>query len=339
MKGFASDNNAGICSEILKAISEVNSGHVVAYGDDAITKKAELRFKQTFGPESEVFFVFNGTAANVLSLKALTQSFNSVICTTSAHIYNDECGAPESLTGCKLLPIETPDGKLTPELISNYLGGRGDQHHVQAKVVSITQATELGTVYSLEEIRLVTKFAHSEGLFVHMDGARISNAAAHLNCSLKEVTADVGIDVLSFGGTKNGLMGAEAVVFLKPKITLDFKYLRKQYMQLSSKMRFIAAQFDALLTGDLWRKNALHANAMAQKLASGLSDLKAVKLCQKVQSNGVFVQIPREKIKSLQERFFFYVWNEKRSEVRWMTSYDTTEEDVDNFLKIIKEEL
>jgi threonine aldolase len=339
MKSFASDNNAGACPEMIKAITEANEGHVRAYGDDDFTERAREKFKETFGKDVETFFVFNGTAANVLSIKSLTNSYNAVVCADTAHIYSDECGAPESLTGCKLLPVTTPDGKLTPELISNYLGGRGDQHHVQPQVISITQSTELGTVYSLAELKALTTFAHSQNLFVHMDGARISNAVASLNCSFKEATVDVGIDVLSFGGTKNGLIGGEAVVFLNKKMPVDFKYYRKQFMQLSSKMRFIAVQFEALLKDDLWKRNALQANRMAQRLSNGLKEIKNAKVCYPVQANGVFVQIPEEKIKVLQEKFFFYVWNEKRSEVRWMTSFDTTEKDVDDFLKALREEL
>jgi threonine aldolase len=336
MKSFASDNNAGACPEMIEALSRANDGHVIAYGDDHFTERTREKFKEIFGHDAESFFVFNGTAANVLSIKALTNSYNAVLCAETAHIYTDECGAPESLTGCKLLPISTTDGKLTPELISKFLGGRGDQHHVQPHVISITQSTELGTVYSLSELKSLTQFAHSQNLFVHMDGARLSNAAAYLNCTLREVSTDVGIDVLSFGGTKNGLFGGEAVVFLNKKMAPDFKYYRKQFMQLSSKMRFIAVQFEALLTNDLWKRNAAHANRMAHRLFSGIKEIKSVKVCYPVQSNGVFVQIPKDKIKILQEKFFFYVWNEGRSEVRWMTSFDTTEIDVDNFLKDLK---
>src|SRR3984957_16509361 len=260
VRSFASDNNAGVHPKILQAIASVNRGHTVGYGDDPFTDAAVRKFKQHFGSDIEVFFVFNGTAANCLSLKALTESYHAVICSEAAHIYTDECGAPENFTGCKLLPIPAPDGKLTVDSVSHAYHGIGDQHHVQPKVISITQATELGTVYKPREIRDLARFAHERDMFLHMDGARIANAAASLGLNLRQATRDLGVDVLSFGGTKNGAMGAEAVVFFDRTLATDFLYMRKQGMQLASKMRFISAQLDALLSNSLWQKNAKHAN-------------------------------------------------------------------------------
>ena len=336
-RSFASDNNAGIHPEVLKAISATNHGHAVGYGDDPYTNSAVQKFKQHFGDDAEVFIVFNGTAANCLGLKALTHSFHAVICTAVAHIYTDECGAPEKFTGCKLIPIAAADGKLTVESVRHAYHGIGDQHHVQPRVISITQATETGTVYKPDEIKALARFAHEHEMFLHMDGARIANAAAALGQSLRQATRDLGIDVLSFGGTKNGLMGAEAVVFFDKKLARNFQYLRKQGMQLASKMRFISAQFDALLTNNLWLQNAQHANRMARLLQREVSKFPQVKIVYKVEANGVFAKIPRHAIAKLQKRYFFYVWNEEESVVRWMCSFDTTAEDVQQFAKFVAE--
>jgi len=335
VRSFASDNNAGIHPRILGAIAAANHGHVVGYGDDPYTKSAIDRFQQHFGSDIEVFFVFNGTAANCLGLKALTASYNAVICAEGAHIYTDECGAPEKFTGCKLIPIPTSDGKLTLESVSRAYYGIGDQHHVQPRVVSITQASEVGTVYQPKEVRGLARFAHERNLFLHVDGARIANAAASLGLTLREATRDLGVDVLSFGGTKNGAMGAEAVIFFDKKLARDFAYLRKQGMQLASKMRFVAVQFEALLADDLWRKNAEHANQMAALLKKEVSKIPNVKLVHAVEANGVFAQIPRPAIRRLQEHYFFYVWDEEQSVVRWMCSFDTTAEDVKQFAKLL----
>jgi threonine aldolase len=334
-RSFASDNNAGIHPKVLQAIAAANQGHVVGYGDDPYTQAAVRKFKQHFGPDVDVFIVFNGTAANSLSLKALTESFHAVICSEAAHIYTDECGAPEKFTGCKLLPIPTADGKLTVESVSHAYHGIGDQHHVQPRVISITQATEMGTVYKPEEIKALARFAHERDMFLHMDGARIANAAASLGQNLRQATGDLGVDVLSFGGTKNGLMGAEAVVFFDKKLSRNFQYLRKQGMQLASKMRFISAQLEALLSNDLWSKNAQHSNRMAKLLEKEVHKIPRVKIVYKVEANGVFAQIPRQAIAKLQKRYFFYVWNEEQSVVRWMCSFDTTEEDVKHFTKFL----
>lgn len=336
-RSFASDNNAGIHPEIVKAIAEVNQGHVVGYGDDRYTESARRKFREHFGPDTEVFIVFNGTAANCLSLKALTESFHAVICTEAAHIYCDECGAPEKFTGCKLIPLPTSDGKLTVEAVSHAYHGIGDQHHVQPGVISITQVTEMGTVYRPEEIAAIAGFAHERGMFLHMDGARIANAAVSLGCSLRKITRDSGVDVLSFGGTKNGAMGAEAVVFFDQSLARNFHFFRKQGMQLASKMRFISVQLEALLSNDLWLRNAQHSNRMARLLEQEISRIPEVRIVYPVQANGVFAQIPQEAIAKLQERYFFYVWNEEQSVVRWMCSFDTTEEDVREFARFVAE--
>jgi len=335
LRSFASDNNAGIHPDILKAIAMVNQGHVVGYGADPYTAIMVNTFREHFGEDAEIFVVFNGTGANCLSLEALTRSYHAVICAASAHIYTDECGAPEKFTGCKLIPIPTPDGKLTVELIRHDYHGIGDEHHVQPKVISITQATEMGTVYRAEEIRAIANFAHEHDLYLHMDGARIANAAATLGQTLRPATRDLGVDVLSFGGTKNGIMGGEAVIFFHPEQARDFLFRRKQSMQLASKMRFISAQLGALLTNDLWLANAQHSNRMAKLLESEVRQIPGVRLVYHVEANGVFAKIPHDAIAKIQERYFFYVWNEEESVVRWMCSFDTTEEDVKEFASFV----
>jgi threonine aldolase len=335
VRSFASDNNAGIHPKILQAIAAANRGHVVGYGDDRYTEAAVRKFKQHFGADIEVFVVFNGTAANCLSLKSLTESYQAVICAEAAHIYTDECGAPEKFTGCKLIPIPTADGKLTVESVSRAYHGIGDPHHVQPRVISITQASEVGTVYTPREVRELARFAHDRDMFLHMDGARIANAAVSLGLNLREATRDLGVDILSFGGTKNGAMGAEAVVFFNKKFSRDFLYLRKQGMQLASKMRFISAQFEALLSNNLWRKNAERANRMAGLLQKEISKIPDLKIVYKVEANGVFAEIPRAAVTELQKRYFFYVWDEDRSLVRWMCSFDTTEQDVKQFAQFV----
>ncbi len=337
MKGFASDNWSGVHPDILKAIISANEEHAPAYGDDEYTKEAINKFKEFFGDEIEVFFVTNGTAANVLSLYAATNSFNSIICPETAHINVDECGAPEKQTGCKLLSVETKDGKLDVEKIKKHMHGIGFEHHAQPKIVTMAQATEIGTIYSQTEIKKITNYAHENNLIVHMDGARLANAAVALNASFKELTVDAGIDILSFGGTKNGVMYGEAVVFFDKTLSRNFKYIRKQGMQLISKMRFISAQFKALLSNDLWKKNATHANEMAQLLAKEIETIPKITITQPVESNGVFAIIPSKYIQKLQKEFFFHIWNEEKSEVRWMTSYDTTEEEINSFSELLKQ--
>ncbi len=336
IRGFASDNNSGVHPAIMEAMLKVNRGHAVGYGDDEYTVEAIQKFKQTLGSEVEVLFVYNGTGANVIAIQALTRPFNSVICSNLSHINMDECGAPEKQSGCKLLPIDVADAKLTVELIKQQIHGFGFEHHSQPGMVSITQATEMGTVYTIDEIKEIAEYVHSHGLYLHMDGARISNAAVALGCTLKEMTFDAGVDVLSFGGTKNGIMFGEAVVFANAKMAVNIKYIRKQTTQLHSKMRYVGAQFTTLLTDDLWKRNAAHANKMAGLLAQELSAIPEIKITQKVEANGVFCIVPDYLIEPLQKEFFFYVWDESRSEVRWMTSFDTTLEDVQGFVKALK---
>jgi len=334
-RSFASDNNAGIHPKVLRAIARANTGHAVGYGDDPYTQAAVGKFKQHFGSDVEVFIVFNGTAANCLSLKALTESYHAVICSDVAHIHTDECGAPEKFTGCKLVPLPAPDGKLTVETVAHAYHGIGDQHHVQPRVISITQSSEMGTVYRPAEIEGLARFAHERDMFLHMDGARISNAAAAQRLTLRQATRDLGVDVLSFGGTKNGLMGVEAVVFFRPELAENFMFVRKQGMQLASKMRYLSVQMDALLTNHLWRRNAEHANRMARLLEQEMNKIPRVRIVYPVEANGVFVQIPRAAVKKIQERYFFYVWSEEESVVRWMCSFDTTEEDVMEFAAFV----
>jgi threonine aldolase len=336
IRGFASDNNSGVHPVIFNSLQNANNGHCIAYGDDSYTKDAQQLFKSFFGEQAVTYFVFLGTGANVLSLSALTRSFNSVICAETAHIQVDECGAPEKHTGCKLLPVSVINGKITPEVIIPHLHGFEFEHHAQPKVISITQATELGTLYTVEEIRNLADLAHRYNMYLHVDGARIANAAASMNISLKEMITDTGVDVISFGGTKNGMMYGEAIVFLKPGLDVNFKYMRKQSMQLASKMRYISAQFIAYLQNDLWLENALHSNKMAQLLADEVSKIPQVKITQPVQANGVFTIVPKEIITELQKCFFFYVWDDRTSEVRWMTSWDTQENDIYEFVRILK---
>ncbi len=336
IRGFASDNNAGVSPEVISKLEEINKGHVVGYGDDPYTAEAISLFKNHFGQDAIPYFVFTGTAANVLSITAGGKPFNSVFCAETAHIQVDECGAPERFTGCKLIPIPTSNGKISPDLLEKHMTGFGFEHHAQPGIISISQVTEMGTVYQLEEIQELSDFAHKYGLYLHMDGARLANAAVSLGLGFKEITVDAGVDILSFGGTKNGLIAAESVIFFKKELTEDFKYIRKQGMQLASKMRFIAGQFTALFENELWRKNARHANKMAQELYKAVKDIPEVEITQKVEANGIFAIIPKRIISDLQKEFFFYVWNEERGEVRWMTSFDTTEADIENFVIVLK---
>jgi threonine aldolase len=335
VRTFASDNSAAVHPRILQAINTVNRGHAVGYGDDPHTESALAKFREHFGRGSETFFVFNGTAANVLSLATLTNPYHAVICSEDAHINVDECGAPEKLTGCKLVALPTQDGKLTVDDLGNAYNNIGNQHHVQVKVISITQGTELGTVYKPDEVKALARFAHDRKMFLHMDGARIANAAASLKLNLRQATRDLGVDVLSFGGTKNGAMGAEAVVFFNQELAHDFLYRRKQGMQLASKMRYISAQLDALLTDDLWLRNARHSNRMAKLLEREVKKIPRVDVAYKVEANGVFVRIPRKAIAKIRQRYFFYDWEESQAMVRWMCSWDTSVEDVTEFVKFV----
>jgi len=339
MKTFASDNNAGVHPRIMHALNTCNKEHVIGYGDDIYTQEAVKTFKSYFNDDTEVFFVYGGTGANVLAVSSVCKSYQSVVCAHSAHINVDECGAPEHFSGAKLVDIPVKDGKLTPELIKPVLHGFGFEHHSQPKLISISQPTELGTVYSLEELKALRTLADAYDLYIHVDGARFANAAAYLDCSFREMTIDCGIDVLSFGGNKNGLMFGEALLFFNSELSRDFKYIRKQAMQLHSKMRFISTQFDTYLKTELWKENAAHSNAMAQQLLSKIKQFTQVKVTQKVETNAVFVTLPKEIISKIQKESFFYDWNENIGEVRWMTAFDTTDEDIDHFINILKKYL
>jgi threonine aldolase len=331
-RGFGSDNHAGILPEVLSAIAAANEGHAPSYGHDELTAAVEARFREVFGEAARAFLVFNGTGANVVALRALLRPWEGVVCPETAHLNVDEGGAPETLAGIKLVAIPTPDGKLTPELVRPRLIRFGDEHAVQPRVISISQSTEMGTLYTPDEVRALADLAHDEGLLLHVDGARLTNAAAALDVSLRALTTDVGVDAVSFGGTKAGLLVGEAVVLLRPGDAVEaMPYLRKQSMQLASKMRFIAAQFEALLRDELWRRTAGHANAMAARLAEAVRDVPGVTITQDVQANAVFAILPAGMAERLRERWFFYTFDEATGAVRWMCSWDTTAADVDAF--------
>ncbi len=336
-RGFASDNNSGIHPEILKAIAAANEGHSIGYGDDKWTNEAVSLFKREFGKDIDVFIVLTGTGANILGIQSAVRSFHTIFCAETAHIQSDECGAPEKFTGSKLVPIATKNGKLTPEQIEKHLHGFGFEHHSQPGLISITQVSELGTVYNVSEIKALAALAHRNGMFLHMDGARISNAAVSLDLPFKSFTKDAGVDILSFGGTKNGMMIGEAVIFFNQKLSLYSKYYRKQAAQLYSKMRFVGAQFVPYLRDGIWKINASHANRMAKILENEVTKLKEIEITQLVQGNGIFAIVPKALIPRLQNEYFFYTWNEDRGEVRWMTSFDTTEEDILNFAKLLRD--
>lgn len=336
-RGFASDNAASVHPMVLERIAEANQGHAHAYGDDGWTRRAEALIRRHFGEDARFFPVFNGTGANVTSLQTLMRPFEAVICAESAHINEDECGAPERFTGGKLLPAATPDGKLTPELVVGAVRNVGFEHASQARVVSITQSSEYGTVYSRDELSAIADAATSKGLRLHVDGARLANAAAALGCDLGE--ACEGADVVSFGLTKNGAMLAEAVIVREPVLAEDFKYIRKQSAQLASKMRFISAQFVAMLEDGLWRDNAAHANEMAQLLVERVSDIPGVRIMQQVQANEVFAELPEVAVADLQSEVDFYRWTEGTGEVRWVTSWDTTQSDVERLAASLERRL
>lgn len=338
VRGFASDNYAGAHPEILAALALANGGDQVSYGEDEYTGHLQRIMHSHFGPTAEAFPVFNGTGANVTALQAMTDRWGAVVCAESAHINVDEGGAPERMGGLKLLTVPTPDGKLTPELIDRQAWGWDDEHRAMPQVVSITQNTELGTVYTVDEIRAITEHAHSLGMKVHLDGARIANAAASLDVPMRAFTNAAGVDVLSFGGTKNGMLFGEAVVVLNPDAVSHMKHLRKLSMQLASKMRFVSVQFEALLAKDLWLRNARHANEMARRLEAGVRDVDGVEILHPVQANAVFARLPQEVSRRLQQRFRFYFWDEAAGDVRWMCSFDTREDDVDAFVQALKEE-
>ena len=335
-RGFGSDNHSGISPEIMQAIADANMGHALAYGDDEWCQKAEDVFRKHFGPTAKVYFVFNGTGANTLSIDLMCRSHEAVVCAETAHINVDECGAPQRVVGCRLLAVDTPDGKLTPALVKTRLHGFGFEHHSQPKAISITQSTELGTLYTLEEVRALSELAHNHNMYLHMDGARLANAAVALGCSFKEMTTDCGVDILSFGGTKNGMLMGESVVVLNPSLDVDAKYRRKQMTQLASKMRFTAAQFIAYLESGLWQRNAEHSNMMAKRLEEAVRQVDGVEVVYPVQVNSVFARLPREAWQALQKEHFFYDWDFDRDEVRWMCSFDTTEDDIDTFITDLK---
>ena len=332
LRTFASDNAAPAHPDILAAIADANQGHAVSYGDDDWTRRATAAFRSLFGPSTDVYFTFNGTGANVTALASLLRPHQAVICPASAHLNTDECGAFERFAGSKILAVDTPDGKLSVELLEPYLHSSKEEHHVQPRILSISQSTEYGGLYELDELRELCGFAHEHGLLVHMDGARIANACAALGSGARELTRDAGVDVLTFGGTKNGMLYGEAILFFDPALHDDTaRFARKQGMQLASKMRYIAAQFDALLSDGLWLRNAAHANAMAQILEAEMRGLPGVRISRPVRCNAIFATLPRESIAPLQEQFFFYVFDELKCEVRWMTTYETTPADIAQF--------
>ncbi len=332
MRSFASDNNSGVHPSVMNAIVEANVDHAVGYGDDSYTNEAIRAVRSVFGKMADVFFVFNGTGANVVALRACTQPFHAIIAAETAHIAVDECGAPVAQTGCQLKEIVTTNGKLTPELIQPRLAGFGEVHHSQPKVVYLAQCTELGTVYTVDEIKRIADFVHGYGMYLHMDGARLANAAVSLGCSLREMTVDAGVDILSFGGTKNGMMIGESVISFRRELSENLGYIRKQSAQLYSKMRYVSCQFTAYLKNDLWKSNAVHANEMAQKLKEGIKRIAPVEFTQSVDANILLLRLPSKMIPLLQKDYFFYVWNEACNEVRLVTSFDTTQDDIDRFL-------
>ena len=337
MRSFASDNNSGVHPLVMEAIAKANDNHAVGYGDDPWTAAATDKIRAVFGPSADPFFVFNGTGANSVALQAVTRPFNSILCATTAHIYVDECGAPARMTGYAVTPIPTPDGKLTPELIRPYLCNFGVCHHSQPKAVYISQVSELGTVYTIEEVRALADLLHAYHMYLHMDGARLANACAHLNCTMKQVTVDAGVDILSFGGTKNGMMMGESVISFRPVISENLAFYRKQSAQLASKLRYLSAQFIPYLTDNLWLENALRANISAEKLADVLRQYPEIHFTQAVESNQLFFTIPEKPLKKLQEKYFFYMWNEANREARLVTSWDTSGEDIARFEQDLKE--
>lgn len=328
MRSFASDNNSGVHPLVMEAVIKANENHAVGYGDDPWTLAAVTKIKEIFGEGASPFFVFNGTGANSVALQAVTRSFNSILCAETAHINVDECGAPARMTGCAFVTIPSADGKLTPASIRPHLHNFGVCHHSQPKAVYISQVTELGTVYTIEEIKAIAGLLHAHNMYLHMDGARLANACACLNCTMKELTVDAGVDILSFGGTKNGMMMGEAVISFCPEITENLQYFRKQSAQLASKLRYLSCQFIPYLENDLWLENARNANRLAMRLAEILKKYPQIEFTQKIESNQLFFRIPTEQLKKLQEKYFFYLWNEEANEVRLVTSWDTTEQDI-----------
>ena len=337
MRSFGSDNHSGVHPQIMKALDIANANHQLSYGDDTYTTAVKELIKQLFGPNADIFPVFNGTGANVVSLRACVQSFNSILCAKTAHIAVDECGSPEFMTGAALREIDTPNGKLTPELIAPRLINWGFEHHSQPKVVYISQCTELGTVYSCEEIKAIADFLHQYNMYLHLDGARLANAAASLNKSFKEMTADCGVDIMSFGGTKNGLMMGEAVITFRPELAENLKYIRKQCAQLYSKMRYVSCQFIPYLEQNIWKTNAEKANSMAKLLHDKIVAAGYNTFTQPTQANILLLKLPQILITKLLRNNFFYMWDELQNEIRLVTSWDTTEADIDNFVNEMHE--
>lgn len=331
MRSFASDNNSGVHPLVMDAIVKANTDHAVGYGDDPWTAAAETKIKEQFGQDCSVAFVFNGTGANSVALQTITRSFHCIIAAETAHICVDECGAPTKMTGCRIMELPSADGKLTPEGIRSKLVGLGVCHHSQPKAVYLSQVTELGTVYTIEEIKAISTLLHEYGMYLHMDGARLANACAHLNCSMKELTVDAGVDILSLGGTKNGMMMGEAVVSFRPELSEYLMYYRKQSAQLASKLRYLSAQFIPYFENGLWLENARKANARAQRLAEILKLHPDIRFTQPVESNALFFTLPRPLIGKLSKDYFFYMWNEEKNEARLVTSWDTTEQDIEAF--------
>lgn len=336
-RGFGSDNHSGIHPQLLASMLEANVGHAASYGTDEWTSRADQAFKKHFGPKAQSFFVFNGTAANVLSLRSAMRPYHSVFCSDISHLHVDECAAPEFFSGGKLWTLPSKEGKLQLSDVKEQLIRRGDQHFAQVKILSLTQPTELGTVYSVEEIKAFCDWAHAQKIHVHIDGARLANACVSLGKTYQQITTDLGVDVVSFGGTKNGLMMGEAVVFLNPALAEDFQYIRKQSAQLPSKTRFISAPFCAYLENNLWYEIASHSLKMAHYLFENVRNISGVKVTQPVQSNAVFAKIPQHWVAPLKKERFFYVWDEKTFECRWMTSWDTEKEDIDSFTAQLKD--
>lgn len=336
MRSFASDNNSTVHPKVMEALQAANSNHAFAYGEDAWTEKATEMVKSLFARESFPFFVFNGTGSNTMALSLLTRPYHCIFTPATGHISVDECGAPTKATGCQLCNIATTDGKLTPELLAPHMGVVGDQHHSQPGAIYISQCTELGTIYTIAEVKALCNFAHTHGMRVHMDGARIANAAAALNCSIDAISSECGVDTLTFGGTKNGLMGAECVVVFDKELARESPFLRKQANQLASKMRFLSAQYIAYLTDNLWLKCAQQANRMAKRLEQGLRDVKDLRFTQPVESNQLFFTLPEPQAKELEKNYHFYYWNEAINEIRLVTSHDTTEEDVEKLLASLR---
>jgi len=333
---FASDNYAGVHPAVLEALAEANGGWAPAYGDDRWTAALRARLGDLFGA-ADAFPVFNGTGGNVTALATVAHPWEAVVCPDTAHINVDECGAPERFAGCKLVDVPAADGKLTPEQLADAVVGIGDQHHVQARVVSISQSTELGTVYTAAEIGALADAAHHSGLLLHVDGARLANAAVSLGAGLREITTDAGVDVLTLGGTKSGLLGGEAVLFLRPGLAAAYPFVRKQGTQLASKMRFVSAQLLCLFGGDLWRETAGHANAMARRLAAGIDGVPGLRLAYPVQANAVFAALPAAVIERLLRDYRFYAWDDQAGVVRWMCSWQTTPADVDEFAAAVRD--